>query len=519
MLNKIPFILFVILMPLSGLFALEQKCNNKIDDFDFLKIVKLAEIEAKKNYEPREIKIPKTIATLTYSQYNLMRYNIDHDLWGKENLPFRVSFFPLGTPLYSKSLDIYEVTPENLVKPVPFSPEFFCYEEKVQFIKKEMPNNAGYAGFKLRYKAESSEYPDEFAAFLGGCYFRVVSDGSSYGLSNRGIAINTGLEKTSEEFPTFEKIWLKKTEKNSKEVTIYAYLNGPSITGAYSFTIRPGKKTEINVKSTIFLRQKVKLLGLAPITSMFWFSEGKMHNFYDYRPSVHNSEGLVVSEKNRKTWEPLVNYPDHKMINDDMYCQSTPNFFGLIQRNREYNFYMDPSVKYHLNPNCWIIPENNWGSGNIRLFILPTLTEWMDNINAFWVPENTPEVGKPFEFNYKIIYSLEEPERTSAYVKYTNVGLDLNDAKNTVFALSYDDALGEIEKNCSEIKIKLETPKEVKIISIPSIEKISFNNTWRVIFTLTSKKLDYSDKPHIIKVTLLVKDNPISETWYYQWYP
>lgn len=492
--------------------------ENPTPEFCFSDAIKTAEAEAQKPYQAKEIKIPKTIANLTYSQYNLMRYNIDYDLWRKENLPFRVSFFPLGMPLYSIPVDIYEITSENLLKPAPFSPDFFCYEEQVQFIKKEMPSNAGYAGFKLRYKPEGNEYPDEFAAFLGGCYFRIVSDGSSYGLSNRGIVINTGLEKVSEEFPVFEKFWLKKPDKNSKNLTIYTYLNGPSVTGAYSFTIKPGKKAEVDVKSVIFLRQKVKLLGFSPITSMFWFSEGKIHNFYDYRPSVHNSEGLIVSEKNNDIWEPLVNYPDHKMINDNIYCESTPNFFGLIQRNREYNFYMDPSVKYHLNPNCWIIPGNNWGPGNIRLFILPTLTEWADNINAFWIPDKLPEIGKAYEFDYKIVYSLEEPERKLTYVKYTNIGLDLNDAKNTIFALSYEDKTGEIEKNSNEIKIKLETPKEVKVVSSPSIEKISFNNTWRVIFTLTSNKLDYTDKPYIIKVTLLVKDKPISEMWYYQWY-
>ena len=327
------------------------------------------------------------------------------------------------------------------------------------------------------------------------------------------------MEKVPEEFPTFEKFWLKKPEKGSKELTIYAYLNGISLTGAYSFTIKPGKKAEVDVKSVIFLRQKVKVLGLTPITSMFWFSEGKIHNFYDYRPSVHNSEGLIISQKNETIWEPLVNYTDHKMINDDIYCESPPNYFGLIQRNREYNFYMDPSVKYHLNPNCWIVPENDWGAGNIRLFILPTLTEWMDNINTFWISDKTPEVGKPFEFNYKIIYSLDVPEETQAYVRYANLGLDLNDAQNTIFALSYDDKSGTIEKKYDEIKIKLETPKDVKISSPPSIEKVQYNNAWRVIFTLTSKKLDYSDKPYIIKVTLLVKDKPISETWYYQWYP
>lgn len=490
--------------------------KSKSVEFCFSDVIKTAETESKKPYQAKKITIPKVVENMSYEQYGAIRYNPDYDLWYKENIPYRLSFFHLGM-LYNTPVDIYEITDTNTIKPVPFSPDFFsCSTKDTISINKAMPKNAGYAGFKIY-----NPYPNELVVFLGSSYFRVISEGCSYGLSNRGIAVNTGLENVVEEFPAFEKFWLKKPKKINKELTIYAYLNGTSITGAYSFTIKPGKKVELDVKSVIFLRQKVKLLGFAPITSMFWFSSGIgiTHNFNDYRPSVHNSEGLILSEKNVKIWEPLVNYPNYKVINDDIHCESTPNYFGLIQRNREYNFYMDPGVRYHLNPSCWIIPQGNWGAGKIRLFIFPTLHEWVDNVNAFWLPDKLPEIGKPYEFNYKIIYSLKEPETQLDYVKYTNIGVDLHNAKNTIFALSYNDSSGEIEKNYNKIKIKLETPKGIKIVSPPSIEKISFNNTWRVIFTLSSKKLDYSDNPYIIKVTLLVKDKPISETWYYQWYP
>ena len=164
MLKKNLFISLLSIIFFTELLATEQNYSNKVSDFSFSEIMKLAETEVQKPYKKREIRIPKNIANLTYSQYNLMRYNIDYDLWGKEDLPFRVSFFPLGMHLYSTPVDIYEVVSENIVKPVPFSPDFFSYEEQVQFIKKEMPLDAGYAGFKLRYKAEDSKYPDEFCS-------------------------------------------------------------------------------------------------------------------------------------------------------------------------------------------------------------------------------------------------------------------------------------------------------------------------------------------------------------------
>lgn len=496
-------------------FMMADSGENK---FTFETLVSMARNAAKCEYKERISPLPKLLQDIDYSQYNLMRYDINNDLWAKDDLPFRVSFFPLGTPLYSLPVEIYEINNEIVTGKVPFSPELFQYEDQVKFIRDQMPRNAGYAGFKLRYKPEGNSYPNEFAAFLGNSYFRIICDGSSYGLSNRGLAINTGIENFPEEFPAFEKFYLVKPAKGDESLTIYAFLNGRSVTGAYSFKITPGTEASVDIKSILFLRNKVNLLCLAPITSMFWFTLGQPDNFHDYRPSVHNSEGLVFSDEKKVLYEPLTNYPLHKMINDDIVCDSL-KYFGLIQRDREYNRYMDPGVKYQLNPNCLIIPKNDWGEGSLRLFVLPTLTEWMDNINLFWIPKTLPEPLEAINFNYRILYSLKEANSDLASVKYTNVGQDLVNPENSIFALSFADKNNIIAKS-KDIKIDLQVPNDVIIVSPPSIEKITFNDTWRVLFSLTTnKKLAYESKPFIIKCILKDVDRSLSEEWYYLWYP
>lgn len=485
--------------------------------FTFDGLISAAQALAKEPYKERVSPLPESLQKLDYSQFNLMRYNIDNDLWAKDDLPFRVSFFPLGTPLYSLPVEIYEINHDGVAAKVPFNPDFFQYEDQVKFIKEQMPKNAGYAGFKLRYQPKGSAYPDEFAAFLGNSYFRIICNGSSYGLSNRGLAINSGIENVSEEFPAFEKFYLVKPSEEDESLTVYALLNGKSVTGAYSFKIIPGTDAVVEVKSNLFLRNEVDLLCMAPVTSMFWFTLGQPNNFHDYRPSVHNSEGVVISEDSNFMYEPLVNYQLYKMINNDISCDNL-KYFGLIQRNREYNRYMDPCVKYNLNPNCQIIPQNNWGKGRVRLFVLPTLTEWMDNINLFWIPDLIPKPGEPVKLDYKIVYSLKEPETNLPFVKYTNIGQDQINSKNTIFALSFEDKNTLIEKS-HDIKIDLQVPNDVIIASAPTIEKIIFNDTWRVLFTLTSdKKLAYEDKPFIVKCTLKENGEAISEEWYFLWY-
>ncbi len=486
--------------------------------FSFENLINEAENLAKVPYKERVSPLPESLQNLSYSQFNLMRYNINDDLWAKDDLLFSVSFFPLGTSLYCFPVEIYEIDQKGIPEKVPFSPDFFQYEDKVQFIRNQMPKDAGYAGFKIRCKSKGNAYPDECAAFLGNSYFRVICDGSSYGLSNRGLAINTGVDKVAEEFPAFEKFYLVKPSKGDESLTIYALLNGKSVTGAYLFKVTPGAEAVVEVKSILFLRNEVNLLCMAPITSMFWFTLGQPNNFHDYRPSVHNSEGVILQEGTTRIYEPLTNYPLHKMINNDIQC-SDLKYFGLVQRNREYNRYMDPCVKYQLNPSCWVIPLNGWGKGKVRLFELPTLTEWMDNINLFWVSDKHQKPGVPIKLDYKIVYSLKEPENDLSYVEYTNLGQDSVNSQNTIFALSFADKNGIIEKS-KNIKIDLQLPDDVVIVSPPSIENIPFNDTWRVLFTLTSrKKLTYADKPFIIRCILKDGLESVSEEWYYLWYP
>ncbi|HJO95264.1 MAG TPA: glucan biosynthesis protein [Victivallales bacterium] len=501
----------------SKSFSTPKACQN---NFTYKNVVKIAENLSKKPFKPRVSNLPESVKNLTYSQYNMINFKQKNGLWTKDKLPFMINFFPLGTKLYTVPVELNEIINGKATK-IPYDQNNFTYYGPVVFAQKAMPIDAGYAGFQIVHN-DSAGSP-EFAVFLGNSYFRILSKGSSYGLSARGIAINTGLEGVSEEFPAFTKYWLKKPAKDDKCLIIYAILEGKSITGAYHFTLTPGETAVVKIKSTLYLRNKVELLGLSPLTSMYWFDEYTNYHFNDYRPQVHNSEGLIIS-KNKGSdiiWKPLVNYPKHKMNNNDTKT-ITPDYYGLIQRTRGYNNYMDPLVRYHLNPSAWIIPNNDWKSGTVRLFQLQTTNEWLDNINTFWMPDNYPEIGKPYNFDYTIFFSLKEPNEKLAYVKFTNSGLkELSSQmeklgnQDSVFVLSY--AGNEIKK--TNIKVKLEVSDGVNIVQHPEAKYISDNNTLRVLFILKANQLSYSDNPYILKCTLFKDNKQISETWYYQWYP
>src|SRR3546814_10262563 len=89
----------------------------------------------------------------------------------------------------------------------------------------------------------------DWLAFQGASYFRSAGPLHQYGLSARGIAIDTGLSKT-EEFPEFTEFWLERSPEGI--VTVYALLDGPSVTDAYLFVHLQGttEMTQEDLQST-----------------------------------------------------------------------------------------------------------------------------------------------------------------------------------------------------------------------------------------------------------------------------
>ena len=87
--------------------------------------------------------------------------------------------------------------------------------------------------------------------FAGASYFQAIARNQVFGMSARGLAIGTG-EPEGEEFPFFRAHWIE--APSGDRMVVHSLLDGPSATGAYRFTIRPGDETTIDVEATIFVR-------------------------------------------------------------------------------------------------------------------------------------------------------------------------------------------------------------------------------------------------------------------------
>jgi glucans biosynthesis protein len=372
--------------------------------FDLDDVAKKAQDLAAGKFEDPRGHVPDWLQQLTYDQWRDIRFRPAAALWHDRGSAFEVQFFHPGL-FYDRPVRISVVDAKG-VKQVDFSPSLFDYG-KNKFAS-QVPQDLGFAGFRIHYPLKTPKYHDEVIVFLGASYFRAVGKNEVFGLSARGLAIDTA-ESSGEEFPYFREFWLATPAPAAKEMVVYALLDSPSMTGAYRFTIHPGDETTVDVAVKLFARREVKKIGLSPLTSMFFHGEDTVRDIVDYRPEVHDSDGLLLQTGTGEwIWRPLDN---PRTLQVSSFQTEHPKGFGLIQRDRDFASYQDLEARPELRPSTWVEPEGDWGKGRVELIEIPTKADTNDNVVAFWVPDEGPKPGTPFAFGYRLSWYDDDARR------------------------------------------------------------------------------------------------------------
>jgi len=384
--------------------------------FDFEDVSKRAASLASRSYKAPAVPLPRPLRELTYDQYRDIRFKPARSLWRSQGLPFEVQLFHPGL-YYDQPVRISEVV-GGVPREIRFDPDLFDYgANKLDPVQLR---GLGFAGFRVHFALNTSKYKDEVLVFQGASYFRALGRDQRYGLSARGLAIDTGLA-SGEEFPRFVEFWIERPAAAATELTIYGLLDSESATGAYRFVLRPGSETVTAVKARLFLRKNVAKLGIAPLTSMFFFGENQRPTGRDYRPEVHDSDILLI-QSGTGEWitRPLVN-PKRLLVTS--FALTNPQGFGLMQRDRAFESYQDLEARYELRPSAWIEPRGNWGKGRVELVQIPTPDETNDNIVAFWVPDALPAPRAPLDVEYRIRWQrYNETKPPLAWISQTRRG-------------------------------------------------------------------------------------------------
>jgi periplasmic glucans biosynthesis protein len=360
--------------------------------------------------------LPKELQGLDYDRYRDIRYKPDRFLWRAPNSSFEIAFFHQGL-YYDQPVRINEVNAQG-VREIAFNPDDFDYgANKIDTAKLR---GLGFAGFRVHYPVNTPKYEDEVLVFVGASYFRALGKGQLYGASARGLAVDTAAA-SGEEFPRFVEFWIERPAPGAKDLTVYALLDSRRVTGGYRFVLKPGVETAVEVKARLFLRESVGKLGLAPLTSMFFFGENQRPPYEDYRPEVHDSDGLSIHAGNGEwIWRPLVN-PRRLLVTS--FATASPEGFGLMQRDREFLHYEDTEVRHELRPSVWVEPKGKWGPGRVELVQIPAPDETNDNIVAYWVPDTAPAPKEPYDFEYRLLWQKDlETRPPLAWVAQTRRG-------------------------------------------------------------------------------------------------
>jgi glucans biosynthesis protein len=480
--------------------------------FGFDDVAERARQLAARPHVPASVALPAELAALNYDQYRDIRFNPEKALWRKEGLPFELMFFHLGK-FQTQPVAINEVV-GGQARHITFDRADFNYGKNT--LSQRGWGDLGFAGFRVHYALNNPAYKDELVVFLGASYFRALGKGQHYGLSARGLGIDT-VGGAGEEFPRFTEFWIERPAAQASTLVIHALLDSPRATGAYRFTLRPGEETAVDVQARLFLRAGVATLGLAPLTSMFQHGENQPR-VNDFRPEVHDSDGLMIATGDGAgggewLWRPLIN-PKQTLVTS--FAMRELKGFGLMQRDRNHANYEDTEAQYEKRPSVWIEPQGHWGAGRVELLQLHTPDETDDNVVAYWVPERMPAAGQPLDFAYRMQWQGERQQRPPAgWAVQSRRGHGFVDRKakrdpNEVqYVVDFDGPALRVLKGDEPVKAVVTAGPNGRVVESNAYRN-AVTGTWRM--TVRTTRLQPA-QPAELRAFLQNGNHALTETW------
>ncbi|MDW4499116.1 glucan biosynthesis protein G [Sulfitobacter sp. D35] len=472
------------------------------EPFDPQSVVERARAMAAEEYQPRP-QIPESWVSLNYDQYRSIWFDSRNALWENTDTPQRVDVFPPGL-YFPQAVALYSVE-GGIAHEVKF--DLGVFDRTDQFPEVEIDGTLGYSGLRLRAELEKPGVFQEYAVFQGASYFRGIGTGEIYGLSARGLALDTG-EADGEEFPDFVAFWIERPEPEATSVVLHALLDSPSCTGAYRFDITPGDTLRMGISATIFARTELSRIGIAPLTSMFLFDETMRGRFSDFRPAVHDSDGLLIHTGfGEVLWRQLAN---PLTLQFSAFVDNNPRGFGLMQRPRKFSNYNDLEALYHKRPSAWITPQGDWGPGAVVLVEIPADKEIYDNIVCFWRPAEPVPAGGELSLRYTLDWGDAPSPTGDQPLRAVHTAIGGHFGGGIVAAIDFETS-ALVPEDLSRIELSLRASKES--LTHQAVQRNPETNGPRITFTFDPGEEDLIE----FRAQLRLDGAALSEVWLYRW--
>ncbi len=455
--------------------------------------------------------LPNAVAAMDWDQWQSIHFRDDHSLWAGSGVRFQARFAHLGYRL-DEPVRIYQVQ-DGRAQELAYDPALFDYG-KSGLNARQLPADLGFGGFRLLFH---TDWIRDVAAFQGASYFRAVDGDRQFGLSARGLALGTGLSN-DEEFPRFVAYYLERPRVDSNHVLIYALMDSPSVAGAYRFDVEVADTLRMDIDAALYPRVPLKNLGIAPGTSMFFYAKNDRRMAIDWRPEIHDSDGLQIwTGDGEWIWRPLIN-PRAVQINT--HLTEHPRGFGLMQRERRFEQYQDDGVFYERRPSLWVEPKGDWGKGSVTLVEIPTGDETLDNIVAFWTPADAPQPGSEALFAYRLNWCRDLPVAMNvATVRATRTGIGgIVGQKRSYFSWRFvvDFAGGDLSLIGEKTRVEPRIWASRGRVETTSARPLASIDGWRAMFDLVP---DAGIEPINLRLFLAIDGQAMTETWLYQYTP
>jgi len=478
--------------------------------FDFDRLRHAAKALAAKSYVAEKPPVPNLVGEIDFDVVQHIKFWPDRELFPDRQFPVRLFHLDKFNPLPVK----INVVADGMARRVNYSVQDFDYG--TTGLAQKLPANLGFSGFRVMAGPQAKT---DWLAFQGASYFRSSGQDNQYGGSARGIAVDTATS-SKEEFPRFVEFWLAEPENAQSSITIYALLDGPSLTGAYHFEATKQNGAIMQIRANLFFRNDIAQLGIAPLTSMYWYGENERRYATDWRPEIHDSDGLALwTGKGERIWRPLIDPPS---VLTNSFLDRNPKGFGLMQRDRRFVDYQDDGAFYNRRPSMWVEPDGNWGEGAVQLVEIPTQDEIHDNIVAYWLPKGPIKAGDQLEVAYRLYWQNDEPHPPIdiGRVTATRIGRGgvpgqpkPDDKDSWKFVIDF--AGGPLSQMAARFDVTpVVTVSRGKIVN-PYVIKVVGTDRWRALFDVLAPGKQQID----LRCYLSLGDKTLTETWLYQYFP
>ena len=360
------------------------------ETFSFDGLKNVAERMAREPFTPPPQPDPDIVSKIDYERWGQIHFNTDSALFANGPGQFPVTFFHIGK-FFPKSVEMY-VVEGGQARPILYDQAMF--DMPPDSPARLLPKAIGFAGFRIQEPRDRKLdwRKNDWAAFLGAAYFRAIGELYQYGLSARGVAVDTAVAGRDEDFPDFTHFYIEAPTSNDT-IVVNALLNGASVTGAYRFTMTRGKGVVMTDRAHAQPAQGHR----APR------HRAADHHVLVLRDQEGHRDRLAAGgarfgraracglARGERIWRPL-NNPERTTAS--AFADQSPRGYGTLQRDRVFDHYLDGVYLRSPTEPLGRSPSDDWGQGAVQLIEIPTDDEIHDNVVATWVPADPATAGK-----------------------------------------------------------------------------------------------------------------------------